>query len=1453
MTASARLTDPIAHSHAMGGLITGLVVGALVGAAIIATGGLALVAVAGAAAAITAGAGVGQVIGSMHLADSLFGVNTTGAISAGSGNVFINSKPAARALLDIALCSTHAPVPSLIAQGSATVFINGKPMARVSDPLSCGAKIASGSPNVFAGGGGFPAEPQIEPEIPAWVNHTLMVVGLGSAVVLAGPIVAGLGLVGGFLGGEAGKYLGGKWFGEGSDGQKWMMLGGGLIGGFLGAKGGTALGNKYIPNPTTPAAAFTKGGMPAVSKLPPTVAASERPLPCKCQVGEPIDIVSGEVILEQTDFALPGSLPIGLQRTHISGYTKGTVFGSAWASTWGQWIEMGDGQNSDILAWHDDQGTSLQFEVPGLGETVPHRVYRSVRLTRLENGFMVQQGQQAARYFTQPDGAHWRLSFLADRNGQHIAFIYDNLALVEVRHSSGDLSLRVETQNQLITRIALWQSNGSQADLVNFQYDADQQLQGIINSSGLALTYAYERVGSGVGSGVRSGARLTRWQDRNGVAFGYRYDSQGRCVETMGGGGYLTGWVNYDSAHKRNSYTNALGHSSVYEYDDSFQVVRQIDARGGITEHEYDDWGNPTITTLPNGVVLRSEYDEHSNLISFMNALDQETAIRYNDLDLPVCITTPDGTSTLREYDARGNLTASQRGAARTKYEHDGQGNVVCLTNPTGAKAHFEHNSLGLVTLAADFLGHATHYRRDAFGRVVARTDAQGHISQYRYNPEGKLTDITLPDGSHHSAVYDAEGNRVSQTDALGHTTQFEYGAFDVLSKTIEANGAVTQYRYDAELRLAQVINPEGHVWQYRHNATGQVIEETDFSGYTTRYQVDALGYVAQKTGPAGQTTRYRRNAAGQVLEQIAPEGRTHFTYDPMGRLLSAISPDAELRFERDELGQIIAESQNGHTIRNSYNLLGQRMRRESAGGHASVWEFDANGLLLGLDLPDAQSFDFSRDSLGNETTRHLPGEVRIDQEFDSLGRVTRQYTRQNTRQSTPGNNRHRTLQERAVNYNRNGLPQRLGDRTTGVVDIAYDNIGQVTSAKRNQTEEQYAYDLAGNLIEAIKQKSLFAHDDNNADAQGPRQHQHGRLTQAGKVKYEYDAAGRVITRIEGKRWGKQQTWRYEWNSANRLTQVTTPDGDVWAYRYDALGRRLSKKQVPIDPRQSRTEIDYLWDGHTLAQERKVCKKPGKDGTGFDILDSNISTWDYEPDSFRPLAKTETRQHKGQTTRQIFAVVLDHIGTPKELISADGDIAWQAKTNLWGEVEEITVSKTDCPIRFQGQYFDEESKLAYNWHRYYDPSSGRYLTPDPLGLQGGPNPYAYVANPLAGVDPLGLMGVCGNGSNNTSKITSGSQVTESMIREAMQGAELTSQQPGGISLPRVQTYVDRLLAGEKPGPINVDNGFIIDGNHRYVAGRIVGQEPPIQPWAGARPSNATPWDKIPISPEVWDW
>jgi hypothetical protein len=90
-----------------------------------------------------------------------------------------------------------------------------------------------------------------------------------------------------------------------------------------------------------------------------------------------------------------------------------------------------------------------------------------------------------------------------------------------------------------------------------------------------------------------------------------------------------------------------------------------------------------------------------------------------------------------------------------------------------------------------------------------------------------------------------------------------------------------------------------------------------------------------------------------------------------------------------------------------------------------------------------------------------------------------------------------------------------------------------------------------------------------------------------------------------------------------------------------------------------------------------------------------------------------------------------------------------------------------------------------------------------------------------------------------------------MIRDAMADAPLQTQQ-GAVSLPKVQSAVDQLAAGSPAPPIRVDGSIIVDGNHRYIAGQIMGQPPAVQPWSGGNPARVIPWWKQVIDPTDWD-
>ncbi|HDR2863319.1 TPA: RHS repeat protein, partial [Enterobacter asburiae] len=118
--------------------------------------------------------------------------------------------------------------------------------------------------------------------------------------------------------------------------------------------------------------------------------------------------------------------------------------------------------------------------------------------------------------------------------------------------------------------------------------------------------------------------------------------------------------------------------------------------------------------------------------------------------------------------------------------------------------------------------------------------------------------------------------------------------------------------------------------------------------------------------------------------------------------------------------------------------------------------------------------------------------------------------------------------------------------------------------------------------------------------------------------------------------------------------------------------------------------------------------------------------------------------------RKLHLYHCDHRGLPLALIHHDGRVAWQAEYDAWGNVlREDNPEGLEQLIRLPGQQYDTETGLCYNRHRYYDPVPGRYITQDPIGLQGGVNPYAYPLNPVIVIDPLGLNGldVLGNWLN----------------------------------------------------------------------------------------------------------
>ena len=104
----------------------------------------------------------------------------------------------------------------------------------------------------------------------------------------------------------------------------------------------------------------------------------------------------------------------------------------------------------------------------------------------------------------------------------------------------------------------------------------------------------------------------------------------------------------------------------------------------------------------------------------------------------------------------------------------------------------------------------------------------------------------------------------------------------------------------------------------------------------------------------------------------------------------------------------------------------------------------------------------------------------------------------------------------------------------------------------------------------------------------------------------------------------------------------------------------------------------------------------------------------------------------------LYYYINDHLGTPQRLITGEGTVVWQAAALPFGRTQ-VQLGTVQNNLRFPGQYFDAETGLHYNWNRFYDPETGRYISADPIGLTGGMNLYAYVeGDPINAIDPQEL-------------------------------------------------------------------------------------------------------------------
>jgi RHS repeat-associated protein len=1067
-------------------------------------------------------------------------------------------------------------------------------------------------------------------------------------------------------------------------------------------------------------------------------------------VGHPVDVASGAVYSTHEDISIPGRVALVWQRRYTTGLMEPTSLGPGWTTRYFVTLTQCD---SEFHFFTPEGGLEIFADPEGvieLGGTI--RNFGTFQeLIKRDGRYIVTRWDvetgEVERYIFRGErrGETWPLESIEDVTGQGLEMLRDQqLRLTGIRQRLEKRTLIVGyTSVGQIQSVSFLLPDGHLQTLARYEYDSKRRLSAAYDALGYADRYEYD-----------TNSRMTREIVKDGGVFYFRYDQQGRCIKTSGLDRYDEKTLRYFD-FGWTEVTNSLGHVARYQWLPSRQMVSEINPLGAKLQTEYDEHGRIISKTDATGAVTRYTYDQFGNRATITDALGNTNTFTYNDQHLPVSLTDPLGHVWRRVYDDANRLLATTDLLGhRWQIRYDAEGNMAEIQNPVGARKRQQYTQ-GIVNAVTDWLGNETRFHLDPFGRVTERTGPLGEITRISYDQQGNPIEVILPDGSTLHATYDSNGSLTSFVDGNGYVTRFRYGPCQRLLERIDPVGGIVRYVWGSEPgQLEQIINEKGETYRFFRDEAGRIVHEQSFDGAKRSFSYDAEGYVVAYVNANDETVSIKRDPLHRVIGQTLPDGgQVTYSFDLIGNLISAVNADIAVVFERDPLGRIVREVQGEHGVESSYDALGNLIRTATSFGHTVEYEVDANGFVSKLTPLGDQTLTFKYNAYGQETSRQMPGVVVMEQRYDDLGRLIEQRVGPGRR----GNSNtiispQYEIIRRAYTYDCNGSLTSIVDGNWGRVDYAYDPAERLLWAIREQgPSESFSYDLAGNLARIQARDKEFTDE---TLVYGPG----NRLRQKGSTCYEYDAEGRRVKKIEAVDSNNPKVWQYEWDALDQLRAVTRPNGEIWRYRYDALGRRVEK--VGPNKRQQ-----FLWDKDVIIHEFNGTR--------------SLSAWMFDAYSFAPLATIQNTQ--------VYSIINDHLGTPKELIDSRGFIAWSITAKSWGKSIRKNgndIRRVDCQIRFQGQWNDEETDFYYSRFRYYDCDIGAFISQDPIGLAGGLNEYFYVKNPIHWIDPLGFSGI--------------HETSRAARRAAMRDQGIpTSQQP--ISQSRNTSGMEYQYEVPKPG------------------------------------------------------
>jgi RHS repeat-associated protein len=930
----------------------------------------------------------------------------------------------------------------------------------------------------------------------------------------------------------------------------------------------------------------------------------------------------------------------------------------------------------------------------------------------------------------------------------------------------------------IITLSTVTQADGT---VLTYNYNSNGQWTGTVDQSGNSYqTYNYRT--SGTVTSMWQGNQVGEWQFTNnvitypngttstvignsngqvtsssrpclGCSIPYAktivYDAYGDPITLTDFAGNVES-ITYNTSRSlpltvTDAYGTSLAQTTKYQWDSRFRQPDQI-----VTPVQTPT-GAGTLTTVLN-------YDNSGNVLSWTKTVNGPSGYQsvrsgsatYNAFGENLTTTDANGNVTTFVYDNLGDLTSVKNalGQTTTMGGYDSSGVIGWIQDPNGLTTTFSYNPKKQI---------------NQISKGCSGCVAQNY--NFQYTPFGEVSQITIPNGTGIAYKYDA-AHRVNEKDVLNSSG----GLLGKVLLTLDAGGTVTGTSYqnasgtviqvqtfqtDDLDRIKTFVDQENHSFTTVRDDQNRIDSVTDPLGNGETYQYDALNRIVKATATDNTYTSVGYGAGSEIVTQTDPRGlSTSYSYDGFGNVVTRNSPDSgTTTYTYDSNDNVLSRTDaRGTTVNIAYDGLNRETSETgSVSGEVKQFTYDTctNGIGRLCSVVDRTgTTTFTYDPYGHVTQKQ---EVMNGLTF-TLGYSYDNYGELSSITYPSG---------QAVSYSYlNGNIQSISTSSTNILNnVTYDPFDRLLGwTWNNGRQVSYTYDMDGRLSNILTGTTTMAYTRDNAWKIAGLNEVNPTLS----MSYGYDSRNRLTT---SNIWG---TYAYDANS-NRTSYLGslgplaytygTTNNQLLTYNssnvsVDAMGNITSKNGLMLtydDWGRMRTSNNgngtYTYGVNGL--DERVSKTNGANNyyyiyAGIGQLIGIYNSSGLAVDEMVYLGNTPVSSMRSGI---IYNIETDNLGTPVRVLDQNNNIDWS-----WEGKEPFGLSQPTSSVvngsnfifnlRFPGQYADQETGLFQNGYREYDPTTGRYMEVDPLGLSTGWNPYNYVdSNPLNEVDSLGLWAI----------------------------------------------------------------------------------------------------------------